>query len=472
MTTRTPGKWSSIVQAIAFIFLVPAVIICTLLRYLFAPLARAFSKPGATPSNQPPTFDVICLSHVPWNHIWQRNHHTMTRLAQSRQVLYLQLFGSSYLHCFARSLPESLDDLRARHERVHIRMPLLLPGESRSALIMKLNRWILMSHIRWQTARLHLRKPALWFYYPGAAYLLDVIKPSAVIYDIQDEYSAFSWAPPDIAAREQKVLDRADLIFAGTHALYEKKKAGFRGEAHFYPCAVEFEHFNKAAPEALRKSAGSTGRTGPTSPTGQAGQDLTVPGELAGLPHPRLIYIGLIDARIDHELLDQLAAAHREWSIVLVGPVDPNLTCFDELAQGRPNVHLAGKQDYARLPEFLAASDVFLMPWKVNDLTRHINPTKTLEYLAAGKPVVSIRLPDLDAFFRDYVALCDSSAEFITACERAMRGEEGDRVQRGLAFAKSCSWESATGEMIAHIERAIGFSKNREPASPSQSSEV
>jgi hypothetical protein len=390
-------------------------------------------------------FDVVCFSHVPWNHIWQRNHHTMTRLAQQHKVLYLQLSGVAFVHVFARRFPAELQHLRSRHAAVEVRMPLLLPGESRFPMLQKINSHILAAYVRWHEWRLGMRNTVCWFYYPGNARVTELLDPMAIVYDIQDEYTAFKWSPPDIAIREASLLRKADLVFAGTHSLYTAKAKGFAGGAHFYPCAVEFTHFHGAAPAS--------------------GTILEEPPEMRGLPHPRLLYMGLIDGRIDEDLLSSLAEKRPHWAIVLVGPVIAHE--FDSAGRlaAQPNIYFTGQVDYNRLPQFLAHSSVYLMPWKVNELTKHINPTKTLEYLAAGRSVVSIALPDLEEFFSSCVALARSQEEFLLLCDQAVNGDFTTRIEEGIKTARSYAWESVVQDMESHIERAMehrrGMDKSR-----------
>lgn len=380
-------------------------------------------------------FDVICLSHVPWRHIWQRNHHTMSRLARKRTVVYMEHFGTTYIHWFARWAPWSFKDLATRHPAVKVRHPLLVPGESRKRPLRIVNRWIMLTHMRWHEWRYRMRNTVLWFYYPAGVYVLEQFDPAAVVYDIQDEYSAFIWAPRDIVQREQQLLGETDVIFAGTHALYEKKSAGFPGPSYFFPCAVEFDHFHAACP-------------GGELP-------LVEPPELDGIGHPRLIYMGLIDARIDADLIEKMAQADPNWHIVMLGPIDYGQFRGEQMQEQYANIHFVGKIDYRRLPQFLAHCEVYIMPWMVNNLTRHINPTKTLEYLAAGQPVVSINLPDLQAFFGDYVALADSHEEFIGQCRKALTQRDPELIGRGIQLARSYSWEAVVEEMETHVRNAM-----------------
>lgn len=383
-------------------------------------------------------FDVICLSHVAWTHIWQRNHHTMTRLAKRHRVTYLQVLPTSYVHVFARTFPRTWPEFFGRHEEVKVRQVLLLPGDTRLAAIHRFNDWMLGVDVRWQAWRMGLRRaPVLWFYHPAGVGVLEHVKPAAVVYDIQDEYTAFRRAARGVAQRERRLLEAADIIFAGTHELYVKKSRNFAGDAYFYPCAVEFEHFHRAAP-------------GSPDPPAE-------PPELAGVGRPRLLYVGLIDGRIDAELIERLAEADPSWQIVMVGPVEVGGFPASEIARRHPNVHFTDRKPYGRLPEFLCHSDLYLMPWRVNELTLHINPTKTLEYLAAGRPVVSVRLPDLEVFFGDTVALAspERPEEFIQLVRDALAGRKAEAVAAGIEKARSLSWEAVVGEMEDHIRKVL-----------------
>lgn len=453
----------------------------------------------APPSGDPHEFDVICFSHVPWSHIWQRNHHTMTRLAKARQVVYFQTTSISYIHWFMRNWPHARWEFANTFPGLTLVYPLLYPGQSRVRVLSLINRWLISTHVRWVQHTMGLRNTVFWFYYPAAAHVLESVKPAAVVYDIQDEYSAFEWSPRDITAREQYLLRRADIIFAGTHALYETKRSGFAGKAFFYPCAVEFSHFFSAAPifndtffesnphitdaargtilriaNAFAASGQAFGTVSvpeakevPVTSSKGAVQRATVsakykekasharhlnePVEIARLGHPRLLYVGLIDNRIDPDLLAHMGQAHPEWEILMLGPVDHRVFDQQSVEMAAPNVRFLGPALYRWLPNFMAHSDVYLMPWKVNKLTLHINPTKTLEYMAAARPVVSISLPDLQNLFADSVNLATTYEGFVAECEAALDGKRWDKVAAGLQRAWSFAWETVVQEMEQHV---------------------
>lgn len=468
---------------------------------------RLLGKPAGARNPDDPYFDVICLSHVPWSHIWQRNHHTMMRLAENRKVIYIQQTAISYIHWFVRHWHYGISEYNNTYPGLELETPLFFPGQSRLPFVGALNRWVISTHVRWLEHSHNLRNTVLWFYYPGCANVLDSFKPAAVVYDIQDEYTAFDWSPRDIAERERYLLDRADIVFAGTHALYQTKTAGFAGKAFFYPCAVEFSHFYAAAPKfndaffeshpeisgeaveiikkvdhAFRESGEDYGTISVPSveatnaakgkPAGkqakvdtkyikQSGEtvEFRQPVELNDLRRPRLVYVGLIDKRIDPTLLAHLGQSHPEWEIVMIGPVDHKLFDQQSVEQAAPNVRFIGSVQYRWLPNFLAHCDVYLMPWIVNDLTRHINPTKTLEYMAAGRPVVSISLPDLENLFSDSVSLSTTYEEFVEHCEAALANQRWDKVARGLDRAWSFAWNTAVHEMEQHVSDAIAARK-------------
>jgi glycosyltransferase involved in cell wall biosynthesis len=445
-------------------------------------------------------FDVICFSHVPWTHIWQRNHHTMARVARNHKVLYVQTTSIAYIHWFVKLWPKSLKEYQTWYPDVTLLYPILFPGQSKIPLVGVINRWILSTEIKWHERKMGMRNTVLWFYYPAAVNVLEKFDPAAIVYDIQDEYTAFNWSPPDISQRERDLLAQADIIFGGTYALYEQKKIGFRGRAYFYPCAVEFGHYFNAAPvdylngllesdlpendkselrqvlESAKSESLETisrdvhqfqnhGEAMPNDITKTVSEKylknanvaprLQEPARFKNFGRPRLVYVGLIDKRIDGDLLCHIAQAEPDWEIIMVGPVDVRLFNQQAVERAAPNIHFVGSVPYARLPQFLAFADVYLMPWKVNELTRHINPTKTLEYMAAGRPIVSIALPDLERLFTDSVALARTCDEFLKACRDALAGRMAGNVIKGLARAQSFSWDRIVAEMEGHVMGAI-----------------
>lgn len=368
---------------------------------------------------------VLCLSHVPWNHIWQRNHHTMARLARrGHPVLYLH---PMYLHLVLKwpvSLTKVVD--HGDVEGVVPFRPMMLPGMSRLPMVDRVNSWLLSCEA---IGRGCSRDLVLWYYYPTHESLRRTLPHRAAVYDIQDEYSAFAWAARNVVEAEKRLLAECDVTFPGTHALYERKQPA-NGNSHFYACGVEVEHFAQA-------------RTTP------AGNDR----------RRTLGYFGAIDKRIDAELLAAMADRHPEWHIVMVGPIADK----EFAPPRRDNLEFTGGRPYKQLPAIMREWDVALMPWALNELTMHINPTKTLEYFAARKPVVATAIPDLKKFYADVAYLAETHEEFVALCEKVLAGDPQleERLERGCRMADQVSWETIIGEMEQFVDEAIARREGR-----------
>jgi UDP-galactopyranose mutase len=268
----------------------------------------------------------------------------------------------------------------------------------------------------------------------------DHLAPAAVVYDCMDELAAFKGAPPTLAAREAELLARADLVLTGGQSLYEAKR---HQHANIHPCpsSVDVAHFAQAR---------------------RANAD---PPDQASLPHPRLGFFGVIDERMDVALLEGVAAVRPDWHIVLVGPVvkiDP------ALLPRRPNIHYLGPKSYDELPAYVGGWDVALLPFARNDATRFISPTKTPEYLAAGKPVVSTSICDVVRPYgqRGLARIADHPHAFVRACAEAMAEDVTARLARGDAFLRQMSWDRTWRRISSLMDAA------RSPAASEIASDV
>jgi len=217
-------------------------------------------------------------------------------------------------------------------------------------------------------------------------------------------------------------------VFTGGHKLMQSKSR-YHGNVHFFGCGVDVAHFGRARSD-----------------------DLEVPADVASLAGPIMGYYGVIDERLDYELLRNLAAQLPELQLVMVGPVvkvDPR-----ELPQA-PNIHWLGQRDYAQLPSYLKSFDVCLMPFALNEATEYINPTKTLEYMAGGRPIVSTAVADVVHHFTPVVAVADSPEEFVNAVRSAATAPDAAMIERGLEQAAHNSWTSIVAQMERIIQQAV-----------------
>jgi len=270
----------------------------------------------------------------------------------------------------------------------------------------------------------------VWFYTPMALPLAEEMQPMAVVYDCMDELSAFLNAPPQLLERESHLLKMADVVFTGGPSLYRAKKDR-HFNVHCFPSSVDLKHFAPAA------------------------RGLEEPADQARLPQPRLGFFGVIDERTDLPLLDAMARAHPEWQIVMVGPV---VKIQSAALPRHPNLHYLGQRQYAQLPAYLSGWDVAILPFARNESTRYISPTKTLEYMAAEKMIVSTPITDVAEPYRDIVYLGETPAEFIAACEQSLAASESQRAARiaGMREVLSrTSWNATVQGMERLIAKAI-----------------
>jgi len=276
--------------------------------------------------------------------------------------------------------------------------------------------------------------PLQWFYDPMAVpSFLGQMDEIGVVYDCMDELSKFRGAPPQIKMRERKLLAGADVVFAGGRKLWESKKL-LNENCHFYGCGVDVTHFGKA------REAGTK-----------------IPEDIASLRKPILGYFGVIDERMDYELLVKMADANPDWSIAMVGPH----VKVDKLPQ-RPNLHWLGQKNYTELPAYCKAFDVCLMPFALNEATEFINPTKALEYMATGRPIVSSAVADVVTNFGSVVSIARTHEEFIALCQRVIEKQDSERIAAGLKQAAENSWDSIVAQLENHVANALAKKQTNE----------
>jgi UDP-galactopyranose mutase len=248
-----------------------------------------------------------------------------------------------------------------------------------------------------------------------------------------DELSKFKFAPPMLLALEQELIDLADLVFTGGSSLYEAKKDR-HPSVHCFPSSVDRMHFAKARARQFD------------------------PADQEDLPRPRLGFYGVIDERFDIDLLGEIAAMRPDWSFVMVGPV---VKISEEDLPKRGNIHYLGGKTYAQLPAYLSGWDVALMPFAMNESTEFISPTKTPEYLAGGKPVVSTPIRDVVRHYGhlEGVGIAGDADSFVAECEKALklaRTPHGEWLAEADLMLATQSWDTTQARMEALIEEVLG----------------
>jgi UDP-galactopyranose mutase len=260
------------------------------------------------------------------------------------------------------------------------------------------------------------------------------IDPDITVFDAMDELSKFKFAPAHLLDLEQELIDRADIVFTGGSSLFEAKKDR-HDNVHCFPSSVDRTHFIKARARQFE------------------------PADQEDLPRPRLGFYGVIDERFDTELLDKVAAMRPDWSFVMLGPV---VKISDDDLPKRPNICYLGPKTYAELPAYLSGWDVALMPFAMNESTQFISPTKTPEYLAGAKPVVSTPVRDVVRTYGclEGVKIASTPEEFVAACEEALElsREPYEWLSEADLMLSATSWDTVQARMAGLVAELLGTS--------------
>jgi UDP-galactopyranose mutase len=355
--------------------------------------------------------DLICFSHLRWNFVFQRPQHLMTRFARERRVFFIEepRFGAT----------DARLDVTTAHG-VTVAVPCLPDGLDASA-VERLQRRLVNELVEQR----RIRRPVLWFLTPLAWPIARDLAASAVVYDCMDELSGFEGAPSDLRARERELLAHVDVMFTGGYSLYEAKRE-LHPRVHAMPSSVDVAHF-------------ATARKGPRDPHDQR-----------PIARPRVGFCGVIDERMNLELVARVADERPEWQFVMIGPVAK----IDEggLPRGT-NLHYLGMKRYEELPAYFASWDAAILPFAHNAATRFISPTKTPEYLAAGCPVVSTSIRDVVRPYGEegLVHIADTPDAFVEALDHAMSPAGRGMVERAATRLHNMSWDRTWAEMNALV---------------------
>jgi glycosyltransferase involved in cell wall biosynthesis len=366
---------------------------------------------------------ILVHCHLRWDFVWQRPQQIFSRLARNHRILFLEdaVEGEGAARL----------EITAPQANI-VRVVPVLPGfsgtmsvDEQSLATLGLLERALQEH---PLLKGMFVNPIQWFYSPMTAKVfMDRFNATAVVYDCMDELANFKFAPADLTQREEALMARADIVFTGGHELF-KAKSRRHSNTHFFGCGVDVAHFGRARLAAT-----------------------PIPDELNGLPGPVIGYFGVIDERLDYELIASLAEKFVDGSVVMVGPfakVNP-----DELPK-HPNIHWLGQRNYTDLPSIVKGFDVCMMPFALNEATQYINPTKTLEYMAAGKPIVSTAIQDVVRNFTPVVKVAYNHAEFAEGVEAAMTKPQLDLIAQGIERAAGATWDVTVTNMRSLMLRS------------------
>ena len=362
---------------------------------------------------------IICFSHLRWNFVYQRPQHLLSRFAKKYSVYFIE----------EPIYNEDEDDytMYVSEENVHVVIPHLNVKQEdtntcRNTLLKKL------------LHQQNITNYIFWYYSPMMYLFSKSFNPALIVYDCMDELSAFKFAPPQLRETEQELFKAADVVFTGGHSLYQAKKH-LHHNIYPFPSSIEKEHFVKARIHNQE------------------------PPDQQYISHPRLGFFGVLDERFDIELIREVAMKKPAWNFILLGPVVK--ISHDDLPHFS-NIFYLGSKSYNELPAYISGWDIALVPFALNESTKYISPTKTPEYLAAGKPVISTAITDVVKPYgeENLVSIVHSAEEFITAAENILKQEnKASWLMQVDAFLADNCWDNTYAEMNAIIKNALSDNK-------------
>jgi glycosyltransferase involved in cell wall biosynthesis len=370
--------------------------------------------------------DLVVISHLRWTWVWQRPQHLVSRFAVQRAEAGARTWFVEEPVTGHVDRPRLATE---QHDQV-IRIWLVVPGEEYEELRFADPRAasygpLLAEFLDAQGGS----SPDLWLYTPMAYDIGKCLGAGRLVYDVMDDLSSFLNAPKGLLLRQRQLLTAADVVFTGGRSLHRATISQRRQAVYLFPSGVEQQHY--AASRKLRRP-----------------HDSNVAG-----------YVGVIDERVDLDLIEEMATALPDWTVRIVGPVAK----IEESSLPRANnIDYVGMVAYHQLPQVMAGFDVALMPFALNEATRAISPTKTLEYLAAGLPVVSTRVPDVVADYADLVHLADDGAEFAAACREVVTHEVTDRDRKAKPIQARQEWDYIAASMSRLVDEHATVAQYRQ----------
>jgi glycosyltransferase involved in cell wall biosynthesis len=363
------------------------------------------SGPTKQKDNQ---YDTVVFCHLRWEFVYQRPQHIISRMAKNQKVLLIEE-------------PIGFNDNEKDTANFQIITDNLHVLQPRTSSIEEIKN-ILPQYISDTNITIG------WFYSPSFVSLLEEFNFSAIVYDCMDELTLFKGAPAELLVQEKFLLSNADIVFTGGKSLYESKKQ-HHNNVYCFPSSVDQQHFAKAQNGVL------------------------IPEDIANIPGPIAGYFGVIDERLDLELIHETAQQNPDVSFVMIGPL---AKISDHDLPRQQNLHYLGMKQYEVLPNYLKAFSVAIMPFALNDATKYISPTKTLEYIAAGKPIISTAIKDVVRDYSHCVPIVSNAGEFTTALRETLQNTDAVKLQKDYKdILDKTSWDNTVSKMSLLINKTV-----------------
>ncbi len=352
-------------------------------------------------------YDLVVFSHLRWNFVYQRPQHILSRLAKSYNILFVE-------------------------EPFHPN-----PENENTSFINQVfpNLSVFNSYTDSIDSTLKLLKETLgsqtiataWFYSPSFVNALKIFSFDKVVFDCMDELTLFKNAPQSLIEQEKELLSKSDIVFTGGKSLYSSKKKHHHN-VYCFPSSVDRKHFEKAQ------------------------NGIKVPDEMDAFTGIVVGYYGVVDERIDYDLLEQTAQMNPTVDFVLIGPfakVNP------ESLPSLPNIHFLGMRNYEQLPNYLKRFDIAMMPFAMNDATKYISPTKTLEYMAGGKCIISTPVYDVVRDYDKQIEIIENAEQFTSSINKLICQHKASHYLKYQEILDRTSWDNTVKEMYSLMKQSI-----------------
>lgn len=368
---------------------------------------------------------LLCFSHLRWDFVYQRPQHLMSRFKNFYTVYFIEEpVYHNVADCYC---------VQSTKEGVTVVKPYLNESNKTNNYTERL-KIIIDLFIQEQKIKNFIS----WYYSPMAMLFTAHLQPRLIIYDCMDELSAFRFAPPELKEAENNLLQRSDVVFTGGHSLYEAKKH-LHHNIYSFPSSIDKEHFYTAR------------------------NVVNDPSDQQNIPHPRFGFFGVIDERFDIDLMKRVADAKPGWQFIFIGPI---VKINKDVLPQNNNIHYLGGKTYNELPQYISGWDVALIPFAINESTKFISPTKTPEYLAAGKPVISTAIEDVVHPYGDeqLVHIVHNTDEFIAAATAELKNHSKENwLKKSDAFLANNSWNATWQNMFNIIQLTLHKTQINKP---------
>ncbi len=358
------------------------------------------------------------------------SHHIAGQLKKHNRLFYIEASGmrapSASAHDLRRIWKKASEFLKGPQQvedNVYVFSPLILPFHKFGA-VRKINEWLLAASLSGVCRKYKVNAPILWMVSPHMSTVIGKLKEKLVVYYCVDDFSSLPGVNEgSIRSFDRDLTQKADVVFTPSLPLYEKKRA-LNSHVHLAPHGVDLEHFRKVFDPGL-----------------------AVPEDMKQIPRPIIGFFGLIEKWVDLELIKFIAEKRKNYSVVLIGRVVQDITMF----AGLPNVFFLGSRPFKVLPEYAKLFDVATMPYVLNDQVFNANPIKLREYLAMGKPTVSVTNPEI-LQFADVVKIANGYDDFLNKIDEALRENTPELVARRVARVQDSSWEERFKKISSIVE--------------------